>query len=181
VGAERVRRLGELAVPGFAIGATAGAIAGGLSLAAGQPAGWALIAALALALPLGIFGGVYSVLMGVEIFKPGVFAPAGLYWIVAFPLSRLCHELVNSTMIIGSPMLRENILGFLAYQALISLGFAIGFVWIHERLTPRWLMKIKDHNPEAQRLLAKYVRHAEMLWQEKDQRRTARVRSKGVR
>ncbi|MCG5220939.1 hypothetical protein [Streptosporangium sp. KLBMP 9127] len=178
--AERVRRLGELALPGFAIGVAAGVIAGGLSLIAGQPAGWGLASALALGLPLAVFGGMYGVLMGKEIFRPGVFAPAGLYWMVAFPISRLCHETVTSTLVTGSPQLREDLLAFLAFQALISLGFAIGFIWLHERITPRWLMRIQAGNPEARRLLAKYVQHAEILWQGREQRRTARARSKGA-
>ncbi|GLW05067.1 hypothetical protein Misp01_01970 [Microtetraspora sp. NBRC 13810] len=182
MGAERVRRLGELALPGLAIGVTGGLIAGGLSLLAGQPPGWALASMLTLAIPMGLIGGGYSLLMAYGIFRPGVFATGGLYWFVGFPVSRLIQEAGSSTIIYGAPHLREDVLSFLAYQALVSLGFAIGFVWLHERLTPSWLMRVQHRNPDAQRLLAKYVQHAELLWRGQEQRRAARgARSKGAR
>ncbi|GAA5083647.1 hypothetical protein HNP84_007726 [Thermocatellispora tengchongensis] len=177
--AERVRRLGELAVPGFAIGVTAGLIAGGLSLLAGQPAGWALASLVTLGVPLAIFGGGYGVLMARGVFKPGVFATAGLYWLVAFPVARLSQEAGTSTLVSGAPHLREDLLSFLAYQGLVSLGFAIGFVWMHERVTPHWLMRIQDRNPDARLLLERYVQHAEMLWRAKQARRAARAARRG--
>jgi hypothetical protein len=146
----------ELALPGASIGAVAGAMAGGLTLVAGQPIGMVALSALALAAPLAFFGGLYGVLLGHGVFRPGTFGPVGLYWMAAFPLSRLLQESVAGVgMADGVPL-------FLAYQAMVSLGFAIGFVWIHERLMPHWLIRVAGGNPVAKELLGQYVRFAEM-------------------
>ncbi|SDQ95400.1 hypothetical protein [Thermostaphylospora chromogena] len=181
--AEHARRLGELALPGFVIGVTAGLIAGGLTLTAGQSTGGAVVAAVTLGLPLGLLGGGYSLLMGKGVIKPGVFTVAGLYWLAGFPLARLCQEAATSAYLTGTPALREGLLPFLAFQGLISLGFAIGFVWLHERMTPRWLMRVQDRNPDARRLFESYVRHVEMLWRSRERRRgrAPAARDEGVR
>ncbi|MEO3788958.1 hypothetical protein ABGB14_02030 [Nonomuraea sp. B10E15] len=147
----------ELALPGASIGAAAGAMAGGLTLLAGQPTGMAALSALALAVPLGLFGGLYGVLLGHGVFRPGTFGPVGLFWMAAFPVSRLMQESVAG---VG---MADGVLPFLAYQAMVALGFAIGFVWLHERLMPHWLMRRAGANPEAKALLGQYIRHAQAL------------------
>ncbi|MFI6734663.1 hypothetical protein ACIBI9_17180 [Nonomuraea sp. NPDC050451] len=147
----------ELALPGASIGAVAGAMAGGLTLFAGQPTGMAALSALSLAVPLALFGGLYGVLLGHGVFRPGTFGPVGLYWVAAFPVSRLAQE---SLVGVG---LADGVLPFLAYQAMVSLGFAIGFVWLHERIMPHWLIRRAAANPLAKDLLGLYVRHAGML------------------
>ncbi|MGP3928759.1 hypothetical protein [Nonomuraea sp. KM88] len=147
----------ELALPGASIGAAAGAMAGGLTLLAGQPTGMAALSALALAVPLGLFGGLYGVLLGHGVFRPGTFGPVGLFWMAAFPVSRLMQESVAG---VG---MADGVLPFLAYQAMVALGFAIGFVWLHERLMPHWLMRRAGANPEAKALLGEYVKHAQAL------------------
>ncbi|MEW1840849.1 hypothetical protein AB0392_23140 [Nonomuraea angiospora] len=155
----------ELALPGASIGAVAGAMAGGLTLFAGQPTGMAALSALSLAMPLALFGGLYGVLLGHGVFRPGTFGPVGLYWVAAFPVSRLAQE---SLVGIG---LADGVLPFLAYQAMVSLGFAIGFVWLHERIMPHWLIRRAAANPLAHDLLGVYVRHAGMLRARKGARR----------
>ncbi|MFG1702519.1 hypothetical protein ACFLIM_04935 [Nonomuraea sp. M3C6] len=155
----------ELALPGASIGAVAGAMAGGLILVAGQPIGMAALSALALAVPLALFGGLYGVLLGHGVFRPGTFGPVGLFWVAAFPASRLVQE---SVVGIG---LEDGVLPFLAYQAMVSLGFAIGFVWLHERLMPHWLVRRAAGNPHAEALLGLYVRHAQALHTRKGGRR----------
>ncbi|TDD02564.1 hypothetical protein E1292_23040 [Nonomuraea deserti] len=147
----------ELALPGASIGAVAGAMAGGLTLLAGQPTGMAALSALALAVPLGLFGGLYGVLLGHGVFRPGTFGPVGLFWMAAFPVSRLMQESVAG---VG---MADGVLPFLAYQAMVALGFAIGFVWLHERLMPHWLMRRAGANPEAKALLGQYIQHAQAL------------------
>ncbi|WP_084962563.1 hypothetical protein [Thermoactinospora rubra] len=144
----------ELALPGASIGAGAGAMAGGLTLLAGQPTGVAGLSALALAVPLALFGGMYGMLLGRGVFRPGAFGPVGLYWMAAFPMSRLAQELLTGQ----GPA--DGVPAFLAYQAMVALGFAIGFVWLHERLMPRWLIRRATANPPAAALLETYVRHA---------------------
>jgi hypothetical protein len=155
----------ELALPGASIGAVAGAMAGGLTLLAGQPIGMAAVSALALAVPLGLFGGLYGVLLGHGVFRPGTFGPVGLFWVAAFPVSRLAQESLTG---IG---LADGVLPFLAYQAMVSLGFAIGFVWLHERLMPRWLVRRAGDNPLAKELLSHYIRFAQMARPRKGARR----------
>ncbi|WP_043640402.1 hypothetical protein [Nonomuraea candida] len=159
----------ELALPGASIGAVAGAMAGGLTLLAGQPTGMAGLAALALAAPLALFGGLYGMLLGHGVFRPGTFGPVGLYWMAAFPVSRLAQELLAPT---GA--LVEGVPAFLAYQAMIALGFGIGFLWMHERLMPHWLVRRADGNPLARELLGTYLRFAEMMRTRKSARKGAR-------
>ncbi|MFC5823712.1 hypothetical protein [Nonomuraea insulae] len=155
----------ELALPGASIGAVAGAMAGGLTLVAGQPIGMVTLSALALAAPLAFFGGLYGVLLGHGVFRPGTFGPIGLYWLAAFPLSRLLQESVAGFgMADGVPL-------FLAYQAMVSLGFAIGFLWIHERFMPYWLLRIAGGNPLAKELLDQYLRYAQMMQARKGARK----------
>ncbi|WP_061291309.1 hypothetical protein [Herbidospora cretacea] len=176
-GRPSIRHAAELALPGVAIGAVGGAMAGGLTLITGQPAGWAAVAALTLALPLALFGGVFSTLCGLGgPFRPGLFAPAGLFWLVAFPLSRLIQQVSTGLILDGQVVLAGGVAGFLAYQALVSLGFAIGFVWLHERLMPHWLIRLAGHNPVARTLLQRYVEHAEAL---NHHRRSRKARGKG--
>ncbi|MEU6712398.1 hypothetical protein ABZ897_13040 [Nonomuraea sp. NPDC046802] len=155
----------ELALPGASIGAVAGAMAGGLTLFAGQPIGLATLSALALAVPLALFGGLYGMLLGHGIFRPGTFGPVGLYWMAAFPVSRLAQESLAG---VG---LSDGVLPFLAYQAMVSLGFAIGFVWLHERIMPHWLVRRAAVNPRAEELLGQYVRFAQMVSARKGARR----------
>jgi hypothetical protein len=147
----------ELALPGASIGAVAGTMAGGLTLFAGIPTGMVVLSMLALAVPLALFGGMHGVLLGHGVLRPGTFGPAGIYWIVAFPLSRLFQE-----SLAGLGM-ADGVLPFLAYQAMVSLGFAIGFVWLHERLMPYWLMRVAPANPLAKELLRVYITHAQQL------------------
>ncbi|MDA0635103.1 hypothetical protein OUY22_16915 [Nonomuraea sp. MCN248] len=155
----------ELALPGATIGAVAGALAGGLTLIAGAPAGLAAQSALALSVPLAFFGGLYGLLLGRGVFRPGTFAPTGLYWMVAFPLSRLLQESVAGN---GAD---DGVLTFLLFQAMVSLGFAIGFVFLHERVMPPWLMRRRADNLRAQALFGLYVRHAQVLQTRKGTRR----------
>ncbi|MFK3979352.1 hypothetical protein ACI2K4_03110 [Micromonospora sp. NPDC050397] len=175
-----MRELGQIAVPGVAIGASAGVAGLGLALIVGQPIGWAVATGVALSLPLALLGGGFGALLGAGIVTPGVFAPAGLYWFIGFPLARLAHEVLAGLLIAGRPVLPADVLGFLAYQAMVSLGFAIGFSWLHERFAPGWLRRIKDDNPSADRLYAFYLRHAEAQWQAKENRRRNRGAGQGL-
>lgn len=172
----RTRNLAELAVPGMATGLVAGLFVGGLAALVGQPAGWAATSALTLGLPLAALGGGYGALVGAGWFRPGMFAPAALYWLVGFPLARLLHETVTPAVLGGPLSPPPDLLGFLAYQGLVSLGYAVGFIWLHERLIPRWLMRLREHNPEARRVFDLYASHAEAMWEAK-QRRAAHRRA----
>jgi hypothetical protein len=177
-----LRHLGQLALPGAGIGALAGFAALGLALISGQPVGWALATGVALGLPLALLGGGFGVLLAAGVIAPGVFAPTALYWLLGFPLARLAHEVLVGLLLTGRPVLPPDVLGFLAYQAIVSLGFAIGFSWLHERVAPGWLRRIRHGNPRAERLYQFYLRHAEAQWKARETRRRARAaaRSKGA-
>jgi hypothetical protein len=171
----RVRQLAETSAPGAVIGVIGGAVVGGLAAVVGQPAAWALTGAVALAVPLALFGAAYGVLVALGHAKPGVFAPAALLWLVGFPLSRLFHETMTPALLGGSPTPPDDVVTFLAFQALVSMGFAIGFVWLYERITPHWLARIKAHNPHAERVYARYLAHAEAVWAAREHRRAQRA------
>jgi hypothetical protein len=168
------RQLAEIGAPGAVIGVLAGVVVGGLASMVGQPLGWAATGAMMLAVPLALVGGSYGVLTGLGYAKPGVFAPAAVLWIVGFPLARLWHYTMTPVVLGGEPTPPDNIATFLLYQALVSMGFAVGFIWLYERLIPGWLAKIKDGNPYAERVYAVYIAHAEAMWNARERRRRAR-------
>jgi hypothetical protein len=177
----RAHQLAEVGAPGAAIGVIAGAIVGGMGVLVGHPVGWAVVSALVLGVPLALLGGGYGVLVALGYFKPGVFAPAALYWMLGFPLSRLLHETVTPVLLGGTPTPPSDVLTFLVFQSLVSMGFAIGFIWTYERIAPTWSTRIKDHNPYAQRVYARYVEHAEVMWETRKLRRARRAAGQDAR
>lgn len=158
-----VRTSAEVAVPGLASGVVAGLVVAGLGALVGLPLGWAAMSALTLGLPMALLGAGYGFLVATARVRLGVFAPAAFYWLLGFPLARLVHETVTPALLGGSLTPPDDLWGFLAYQGLISLGFAVGFVWLNERFMPRWLFRIKDHNPVAHRLFHLYAHEAEQM------------------
>ncbi len=170
----RARNLIELGVPGAATGLIAGVVVAALATLVGQPVVWAAAGALTLGLPLALLGGGYGVLVAAGLFRPGVFSPVAIYWMIGFPLARLLHESVTPTLLGGGVTPPADVLTFLAFQALVSMGYAIGFIWLHERLAPYWLMRIKDHNPEAQQVFSRYAEHAEHMWEARERQRAQR-------
>ncbi|PRX46428.1 hypothetical protein B0I33_1075 [Prauserella shujinwangii] len=170
----RLLRLGELALPGFVVGLIAGAVAGGLAGLVGQPTGWALVSMLTLGLPLALLGGGYGLLAAHRKVRIGGFAPAALFWLVGFPLARVLHEVLSRLILVGEPGLPPDPLGFLAYQGLVSAGFAIGFLWLHERLAPRWWRRVAPRNPVAADVYSAYAAHAKRVFEQREARRRAR-------
>ncbi|ASR37496.1 hypothetical protein BAY61_23630 [Prauserella marina] len=171
----RLLRLVELAFPGFVVGLVAGAVAGGLAGFVGQPAGWALVSMLTLGIPLGLFGAGFGLLVAFRKVRLGGFAPVALFWLAGFPVSRLLHEVGTFWILGGEPRLPPDLLGFLAYQGIVSAGFAIGFLWLHERLAPRWWRRMAPHNPEAARIYAAYAEHAKQIYNMRQARRESRA------
>lgn len=177
----RLLRTGELAFPGFVVGFIAGVVAGGLAGIVGQPAGWALVSTISLGIPLGLLGAGYGLLAAYRKVRIGAFAPMALYWLVAFPLARLAHELLTWLLLTGTARLPQDLLGFLAYQALVSAGFAIGFLWLHERLAPRWWRRVADRNTDAALVYRAYAEHAKQVYQAREARRASRRRGTAAR
>ncbi|GAB1509556.1 hypothetical protein [Actinophytocola sp. KF-1] len=176
-----MRRLFLLTLPGLAVGFIAGVLAGGLTAIVGQPAGAAAVAALALGVPLALLGGGYTMLLINKRVRLGGFAPAALFWLVGFPLSRLLHEVVVNAYVSGSPALPPDPLGFLAFQGIVSLGFAIGFLWLHERLAPQWWRRLAAHDPDARAVYMRYAQHAQAMFEASERRKAARGRKPSAR
>lgn len=174
----RVRELAEVGLPGFAVGFIAGTVAGLMALVVGQPLGWAMVAALTLGLPLGLLGAVYSILIALGKVRIGGFAPVCLFWLIGFPLSRLLQEVLTRLVLTGELGGPPDVLGFLAYQGLISAGFAFGFLWMHERLAPQWWRRMSTHNPAALRVYERYASHARVMWEAREARKSRREASK---
>jgi hypothetical protein len=169
------RGLAELGLPGFTVGFMAGAVAGLMALVVGQPWAWALVAVITLGVPLGLFGAVYSVLIALGRVRIGGFAPACLFWLFAFPVARLLQEVLTRLVLVGEPGLPPQAWGFLAFQGIISAGFAFGFLWLHERLAPQWWRRMADRNPAALRIYERYASHARVMWEARARRRQTRT------
>jgi hypothetical protein len=157
----RVRTLAEVALPGFAVGFIAGVLAGGLAVIVGQPTDWAAVTALTLGLPLGALGGGYGLLIAYGKVRLGGFAPVALFWLIGFPLCRLLQEMLTGVVLAGRVTVPPDVLGFLAYQGIVSAGFAIGFLWLHERIAPRWWHRVAGHNPLAAEVFDRYAAFAQ--------------------
>ena len=156
-----VKLLAEFSLPAMALGVVAALGAGVLALVAGQPAGWAVTSGLALGVPIALLGAVYSSLVALKKVPTGVFTPAAAFWLVGFPLSMLVFEVVSQWQVTGTPGLpQEPLWQFLAYNALLSMGFAIGFLWSHEYLGRQWWPRIQDRNPYAASTVAEHIEHA---------------------
>ncbi|MEV0802117.1 hypothetical protein AB0I34_30770 [Kribbella sp. NPDC050281] len=173
-----LKQLAEFSVPAVSVGAAAGVIAGGLAAFVGQPFGWAVATGLGLGVPLMLFGAVYAVLMGMGKIPAGVFAPAAVYWVIAFPLSLLVHSVVTEWVVTGTPGLPPEPLKFLAFRALVSMGFAIGFLWMHEQIGRHWWPHILERNIYARRTVEQYAHLAAAL--EARKAATGRGRTKRV-
>jgi hypothetical protein len=179
--AMRLYRLAELTLPGLAVGFIAGVLAGGLAGFVGQPVGWALVTGLALGIPLALLGAGYTMLLVQNKVRLGGFAPAALYWLIAFPAARMLHEVLTSWILGGSPSLPPDPLGFLAYQGIVSAGFSIGFLWLHERVAPQYWQRIAGRNPRAREVYLRYAEHARILFEAKERRKAMRDQVKAAR
>lgn len=159
----RVQLVAELTLPGVAIGLGSGAIAGGVALLGGLPTSYATLTMLTLGLPLAALGMGYNLLVASGKVRLGVAAPAAGYWLVFFPLARLAHEVLFDVVSGTAISLPDALLPFLAFQAMLSIGYAIGFVWIQEHAFSRWWIHIRDHNPVARRYVDHYLAEAATL------------------
>jgi hypothetical protein len=150
----------ELVAPGFLIGMVAGAIGGGVAAMGGLSAGYVIATTVGLGVPLAAFGVGYSLLLAAGRIRLGGVAPAALYWLFAFPLARVVHEVLIDVLSGRAVALPDGLVKFVAYQALVSVGYAIGFIWMHEYVFGRWWVRIRDHNPVADRYVEQYTRQA---------------------
>ena len=158
----RAQQFAELTLPGVSIGLGSGVIAGGVALLGGLSFSYAMTTALTLGIPLAVFGMGYNILLARGKVRLGVAAPAAIYWLALFPLARLLHE-VSFDIFSGNDIsLPDALLPFLAFQAMLSVGYAIGFVWIHEHVFPSWWIRIREHNPVARQYVEQYMAQTDM-------------------
>ena len=174
----------ELSAPGAAIGLLGGVIAGGLLVISGLSLPITLLATVLLAVPLMLAGAVYEILLAKGRIPMGTVAGAAMVWVVAWPLIRVVHGAVVD-LIAGNGIATPNgILGFLIYQALVAVPFAIGFWWLHENFAPRWWFRIRDRNPVANHFIRVQLQYAGAAEDEKERqqaRRAARAKPRRER
>jgi hypothetical protein len=173
-----VRMLAEFSLPASLVGVIAAIAAGGLGALAGQPAGAAVITGLALGLPIALWGAGWAVLSALQKVPTGIFAPLALYWLVGFPLAMLCYEIATVWVFSGAPGLREPLWQLLAYNAMLSVGFAFGFMYAHEQFGRRWWPRVRDHNVYAYRTVEAHKATALALHERKESAKAVRARRK---
>ncbi len=97
-----------------------------------------------------------------------------LYWAVVFPVSRVIHAAVVS-LIAGDPVaVPHGWLDFVVYQFLLSVGFAIGFWWLHQSFAPGWWFRLRDRNPMAGYYIRRQLSVVGVMYDEREERRAKR-------
>ena len=143
----------ELTLPGVVIGLLGGVILGVVVAGTGEPFHVALFAAVSLGVPLAVAGAGYEILVAQGRIPLGMLTPVALYWAVAFTVSRVFQTGLLDLYAGSEVAVPHGWLDFLAYQALVSVGFGIGYWWLHENFAPLWWIRIRERNPVADHLL----------------------------
>jgi hypothetical protein len=167
----------ELAMPGVAIGLLSGVIAGGIVAAAGFTADVVVFAGVSFALLLAAAGAGYELLLARGRFPLGALAPVAIYFMVAFPLVRVLHAGLFELYAGPGTAVTHGWLDFVLIQLLLSVGFGIGYWWLHENFAPRWWFHVREHNPVADffvRVQLQYAAGAEHEQQQRTERNAAR-------
>ena len=168
------RQVAELTLPGVAIGVLTGGILGTLVMAGGESFDVALVTGLTLAVPLSVAGAGYEILIAKGRVPLGVLTPVALYFAVAFTLARVFQTAVLALYAGSDVAVPHGWLDFVTYQALVSVGFGIGYWWLHENFAPLWWVRIRRRNPVAEHLLAVKLQHADSAQAERERRRRRR-------
>jgi hypothetical protein len=155
------RQVLELSMPGVAIGVLSGVIVGVLLAGVGEPFHVALFAAVMLGVPLAIAGAGYELLLAKGRIPLGMLTPVALYWAVAFTLCRVFQTALLDLYAGSEVAVPHGWLDFLAYQALVSVGFGIGYWWLHENFAPLWWLRIRERNPVADHFVRVKLQYAE--------------------
>jgi len=125
------RQRAELAVPGIIVGLLGGLIVGGLSAFGDLSSEVALFAGVTFAVPLALAGAGYELLLARGRLPLSALTPVALYWAVAFPVVRVLHAWALSLYAGEEVAVPFGWLSFIVYQILLSVGFAIGYWWLH--------------------------------------------------
>jgi hypothetical protein len=165
------RQVAELTVPGVAIGLLGGVILGVVVAGGGASFDVALFAALTLGVPLAAAGAGYEILMAQGRIPLGVLTPVALYWAVAFTVCRVFQTALLDLYAGSEVAVPHGWLDFLAYQALVSVGFGIGYWWLHENFAPLWWFRIRERNPVADHLVRVKLEFAGEVEAQRERRR----------
>jgi hypothetical protein len=155
------RQVVELTLPGVAIGVLGGVILGVVVAGGGASFDVALFGALTLGVPLAAAGAGYELLLAQGKIPLGVLTPVALYWAVAFTVCRVFQTALLDLYAGSEVAVPHGWLDFLAYQALVSVGFGIGYWWLHENFAPLWWLRIRDRNPVADHFVSVKLQYAE--------------------
>jgi hypothetical protein len=155
------RQVVQLTLPGVAIGLLGGAILGVVVAGGGEPFHVALFAAVTLGVPLAAAGAGYEILVAQGRIPLGMLTPVALYWAVAFTVSRVIQTALLNLYAGSAVAVPYGWLDFLAYQALVSVGFGIGYWWLHENFAPLWWLRIRERNPVADHFVRVKLQYAE--------------------
>jgi hypothetical protein len=164
------RQVVELTLPGVAIGVLGGVILGVVVGGGGEPFHVALFAAVTLGLPLAVGGAGYELLVAQGRIPLGVLTPVALYWAVAFTVARVFQTALLDLYAGSEVAVPHGWLDFLAYQALVSVGFGIGYWWLHENFAPLWWIRIRERNPIADHVVRVKLEQAGALEAQRERR-----------
>jgi hypothetical protein len=134
----------------------------------------ALFAFVVLSVPLAIFGAGYEILLAQGRFPLGMLTPVVLYWAVAFTISRVIEAALLDLYAGSDVAVPHGWLDFVVYQALVSVGYGIGYWWLHENFAPRWWYAIRERNPVADHMVRVKLEYAVAAEREKERRREQR-------
>jgi hypothetical protein len=176
-----LRQVVELSMPGVAIGVLSGVIVGVLLAGVGEPLHVALFAAAMLGVPLAIAGAGYELLVAKGRFPLGMLTPVALYFAVAFTLCRVFQTAMLDLYAGSEVAVPHGWLDFLAYQAIVSVGFGIGYWWLHENFAPLWWIRIRERNPVANHFVQVKLEHAEAVAAQKARREHRQQRHRAKR
>jgi hypothetical protein len=165
------RQVVELTLPGVAIGVLTGVILGVVVAGGGESFDVILFATVTLAVPLSVAGAGYEILVAKGRVPLGMLTPVALYWAVAFTLCRVFQTTLLDLYAGSEVAVPHGWLDFVVYQALVSVGFGIGYWWLHENFAPLWWIRIRRRNPVADHLLAVKLQHADAAQAERERRR----------
>jgi hypothetical protein len=165
------RQVVELTLPGVVIGVLGGGILGVIVAGGGEPFHVALFAGATLGVPLAIAGAGYEILVAQGRVPLGMLTPVALYWAVAFTVSRVIQTALLDLYAGSEVAVPHGWLDFLAYQALVSVGFGIGYWWLHENFAPLWWFRIRERNPLADHLVRVKLEFAGAVEEQRERKR----------
>jgi hypothetical protein len=165
------RQVAELTLPGVAIGVLGGVILGVVVGGTGEPFHVALFAGVTLGVPLAVAGAGYEILLAQGRIPLGVLTPVALYWAVAFTAARVFQTALLDLYAGSEVAVPHGWLDFLAYQALVSVGFGIGYWWLHENFAPLWWIRIRERNPVAEYMVGVKLQYAGALEEQRERQR----------